>query len=197
RPHLLAVDDVMVALAPRESLDLRRVGAGGRLGDAERLEADRAVGNAGQVAVLLLLASVPQQRAHHVHLRVAGIGVAAGGVDFREDGAAGADRQAGAAVLFRDGGAEIAGLGEFSDELFGVLVAVLEIAPIGIGKFPADGADGGADLGKVRAERNADGVTGVGRRAERVRNRHVTAPKTSACAFRWTRARLRADPRWR
>ena len=37
-PDLLAVDDVAVALAPREGADARRVGAAGRLGDAERLQ---------------------------------------------------------------------------------------------------------------------------------------------------------------
>ena len=39
-PDLLAVDDVAVALAPREGADAGRIGAAGRLGDAERLQAE-------------------------------------------------------------------------------------------------------------------------------------------------------------
>ena len=50
-------------------------------------------GDPRQVALLLLLGAVPQQRAHRVHLRVAGAGVAAGGVDLLEDHARRGDRR--------------------------------------------------------------------------------------------------------
>ena len=71
-PHLLAVDDVaVVALLHGAGLELGGVGAGGRLGDAEGLQPQLAARDARQVALLLLGAAVPQQRAHDVHLRVA------------------------------------------------------------------------------------------------------------------------------
>ena len=84
-PDLLAVDDVVVALASRGGAQRQRVGAGGRLGDAEGLQPQFAAGDLRQIALLLLGAAVPQQRAHRVHLRMAGGAVAAGGVDFLED----------------------------------------------------------------------------------------------------------------
>ena len=84
-PDLLAVDDVAVALLHRGGLDLGRVGAGGRLGHAHRLQAQLAAGDLRQVALLLRLGAVAQQRAHVVHLAVAGAGVAAGAVDLLHD----------------------------------------------------------------------------------------------------------------
>ena len=84
-PDLLAVDDVVVAVAHRRGAQAERVGAGGRLGDAERLQPQFALGDRGQLALLLRGAAVPQQRAHGVHLRVAGGAVAAGRVDLLHD----------------------------------------------------------------------------------------------------------------
>ena len=90
-PHLLAVDDVaVVALLVGARLELGGVGAGGRLGDAERLQPQLAGRDARQVLLLLLGVAVPQHRAHDVHLRVAGAGVAAELVDLLQDRAAGA-----------------------------------------------------------------------------------------------------------
>ena len=48
-PDLLAVDDISVALAPGESADARRVGAAGRFGDAEGLQAQLAAGDPRQI----------------------------------------------------------------------------------------------------------------------------------------------------
>ena len=79
RPHLLAVDDVaVVALLLGARLELGGVGAGGGLGDAEGLQAQRARGDARQILLLLRGVAVPQHRAHGVHLGVAGRRVAAG-----------------------------------------------------------------------------------------------------------------------
>ena len=73
-PDLLSADDVDVAAADGRRLELRRVGAGGRLAHAERLQPQLARRNLRQVGALLRVRSVPQQRAHRVHLRVARAG---------------------------------------------------------------------------------------------------------------------------
>ena len=85
-PDLLAVDDVAVALLHRGRLDLRGVGAGGRLGHAPSTAgaARRSRSSAG-TARFCASRAVAQQRAHVVHLAVAGAGVAAGAVDLLHD----------------------------------------------------------------------------------------------------------------
>ena len=83
--HLLAVHDVPIALADRRGLKLRRIGARVRLGDAERLESQRARRNLRQVLALLRLGAVPQHGPHDVHLGVAGTGVPPRVVDRLED----------------------------------------------------------------------------------------------------------------
>ena len=116
-PHLLAVDDVaVVALLVGAGLELGGVGAGGGLGDAERLQSQLARGDARQVLLLLGGVAVPQHRAHRVHLRMAGGRVAARLVDGLEDSAAGRQRQARPAVLLGDQRAQVAGLGQRIDE---------------------------------------------------------------------------------
>src|SRR3546814_3910082 len=81
-PYLLAAHDVAVALAPGAGQETQGIGAAGRLGDAEGLQAQLTLGDARQIALLLRLAAVPQQGAHGVHLRVAGGAVAAGLLDL-------------------------------------------------------------------------------------------------------------------
>src|SRR3546814_16766673 len=51
-PHLLAAPDIVVALAPGHGHKTPGVGAAGRLGHAERLQAPGALGDGGQVAPL-------------------------------------------------------------------------------------------------------------------------------------------------
>src|ERR1019366_8343530 len=85
-PDFLAVDDVVVvAFAPRGGAQGERVGARGRFRDAEGLQAQFAAGDLRQIVLLLLGAAMPQDRAHRIHLRVAGSAVAAGRVHFLED----------------------------------------------------------------------------------------------------------------
>src|SRR5262249_39935796 len=74
-PDLLAVDDVVVAVAHRARLQAREVGAGARLGVA--LAPDRlGAGDAGQVLALLLLGAMDdQRRAQHAHAEGARAGV--------------------------------------------------------------------------------------------------------------------------
>ena len=156
-PDLLAVDDVVVAVAPREGLERSRVGAAGRLGDAEGLQPQLARGDLGQILLLLRLAAVAQQRAHDVHLRVAGGAVAAGALDLLEDRGGGRQRQAGAAVLLRDQRGEIAGVGQRLDELARIGALAVELAPILAGNAAHKLADLLADFDRrlrLRANRH-------------------------------------------
>src|SRR5262249_6096140 len=90
-------------------------------------------------------AAVPQERAHRVHLGVAGPGVAAARVDLLEDHARRRQAETGAAVLLRDQRGEPAVLGQRADELLGIAVG-LEPAPVLARKAGAQLADGGPDL---------------------------------------------------
>ena len=167
-PNLLAVDDVaVVALLLGARLELGGVGAGGRLGDAEGLQAQRARGDARQVLLLLRGAAVPQHRAHGVHLGVAGRRVAAGLVHGLEDGAAGRQRQAGSAVLLRDQRAEVAGLGERVDELGWVGACVVELHPVGVGELIADAPHALADVAPAGIEGDGDRFSSIA---------HVSSP---------------------
>ena len=161
-PDLLAVDDVaVVALLVGARLELGGVGAGGRLGDAEGLQAQRARGDARQILLLLGGIAVPEHRAHGVHLGVAGRRVAARLVHGLEDRAARRQRQAGAAVLLGDQRAEIAGLGQRLDELGRVGAVVIELHPVGIGKLIADVPHALADLAPAGIEGDGDGFSSV------------------------------------
>jgi hypothetical protein len=148
-PHLLPVDDVAVALLHGRGLDPGGVGAGGGLGDAHRLQAQFAAGDPGQVLALLRLAAVTQQRAHVVHLAVAGAGVAAAAVDFFHDHRGLGQAQAGAAVFLRDQRGHPAGLGERVDEFGGVAARLVDLAEVGVGKLRAQVAHRVADVGVV------------------------------------------------
>ena len=61
-----------------------------------------------------------QQRAHVVHLAVAGAGVAAGAIDFLHDDGGFGEAESAAAVFFGDQRGEPAGFGQGVDELFGI-----------------------------------------------------------------------------
>src|SRR5581483_12364481 len=155
-------DDVaVVALLVGAGLELGGVGAGGGLGDAEGLQPELARGDARQILLLLPLAEVPEHRAQGVNLSVAGGGVAALLVDGLENGAAGRDRQPRAAVLLRDQGTQVAGLGQRIDELERVGTLVVELHPVGVGILLADPPHPLADVGKPWIERDGDGVLTV------------------------------------
>ncbi len=153
-PEFLAVDDVViVAFAPRRGAQGQRVGARGRLGDAEGLQAQFAARDLRQIALLLLGAAVPQDRAHRVHLRVAGGAVAAGGVHFLQDCGGRADAEPAAAVFFGDQRGEIAGLGERGDELGRIGALAIERAPVFAGKLGAERAHAGRGCRQIRRAR--------------------------------------------
>jgi hypothetical protein len=152
RPDLLAAHDVAAVDALGRRLDPGRVRADGRLGDAEGLEPELARRDAREVAPLLFLRAVPQDRAHHVHLGVARAAVTAGGVDLLENHAGGRQRETRAAVLLGDQRRKPTIGGERLDELLGVAVR-LERAPVLAGEAGAQGADGGPDLVELLRER--------------------------------------------
>src|SRR5438105_5892882 len=95
----LTVDDVAITLLAREGRDPRRVAPRLRLRDRHRLQPQAAGRDLWQVPPFLRLGSVSEQRAHRVHLRVAGRRVAAGGVDLLHHDARLDDSESGAAVL--------------------------------------------------------------------------------------------------
>src|SRR5207248_4705315 len=161
-PHLLAGDEVVVVAGTHGAgLELCRVGAGRRLGDAKRLQAQLAGSDLREVAALLLLAAMPKQRAHDVHLGVALAGGAARGVDLLEDDRGGAQWQARAAILLRDQRGKKPTLGQFGDELARIGLLVFELPPIGAGVFLANLAHGLAQFGVVLAERHDDAIAAL------------------------------------
>ena len=152
-PHLLAVDDIaVVALLLRARLELGGIGAGGRLGDAEGLQPEFARGDARQVLALLRLAAVPEHRAHGVHLRVAGGGIARAVVDRLQHRTGGGEGQPRAAVLLGDQRREVAGLGQSLDEPGWVVPGMIELHPILVGETVADAPHTFADVSPAGIE---------------------------------------------
>src|ERR1700690_1444991 len=149
RPEFLSVDDVViVALAPRRGAQRERVGARGRLGDAEGLQAQFAAGDLGQISLLLFGIAMPQDRSHRVHLRVAGRAIAAGGVHFLEDRGGRADAKAAAAEFLRDQRGEIAGFGQRRDKIGRIGAFAVERAPVFARELGAQRAHAFADVGE-------------------------------------------------
>ena len=145
-PDLLAVDDVVVAFAHRGGAQIERVGARGRLGDAEGLQPQLARRDLRQPARLLRRAAVPQQRAHGVHLGVTGRAVAARRLDLLHDRGRRRHGQPAAAVFLRDQRGQEPGVGERGDEFGRIGALAVERAPILAGEPGAERANGLADL---------------------------------------------------
>jgi hypothetical protein len=137
-------------LLHRRGLDLGGVGAGGRLGHAHGLQAQLAGGDLRQVELLLRFGAVAQQRAHVVHLAVAGAGIAAAAVDLFHDHRGLGEAEARAAVLLRDQRRQPAGLGQRIDEGLGVAALLVDLAEVL-----------GRKLGAEVAHRIADVLVGV------------------------------------
>ena len=138
-PDFLSVDDIMVAIAHGPRLELECLRSGRWLGDAEGLVAQLAGRDFRQVSVLLRLRAMPEDDVHHVHLGVAGIGVAAGRMDLLKDDGTGPQRQPGAAILFGNQRSEVARLGHCGDELVRKGIPLVEIPPVGGRKSRAYG----------------------------------------------------------
>ena len=145
-PDLLAVDHIDVALADGGGGDAGGVGAGGGLGDAEGLQPHLAAGDLGQPLALLGRRSVPQHRAHGIHLGVQRRSVGAAGVDLLQDVGRHRKAQAAAAVCLGHQDAEQPGVGHRRDELCGIGPFAVHPAPVFPGEPGAKGADGGPDL---------------------------------------------------
>ena len=157
-PHLLAVHGVAaVRAALGGGPELGRVRARGGLGDAEGLEPPGAARDLRQVGLLLRRRAVTQQRAHGVHLGVAGAAVAAGGVDLLQDRRSGADAEAAAAVALGDQGGEEARIGERLHELPRVGALAIFLAPVLAGIAGAERAHRLAQLAVVVVEVDQDG----------------------------------------
>ena len=98
-------------------------------------------------ALLLLGRAVAQQRAHVVHLAMAGAGVAAAAVDLFHDHRGFRQAQARTAVFLGNQRRQPAGLGERIDAGFRVGAVVIDLLPIGRVELVADGAYAIADVG--------------------------------------------------
>src|SRR6266446_7980601 len=147
-PDFLAVDDVaIIALAPGKGFQRGSVGSAGRLGYAEGLQPQFAAGDLRQPFCLLLLAAVPQQRAHGVHLGMAAAAIASGALDLFENRGCGGQFQPGAAIFFRDQYREVSGLGQRVDEGSGIGHLAVELAPVFARELRAQLGDGVADVG--------------------------------------------------
>ena len=147
-PDFLAIDDIaVVAFAPGEGLERGSIGAAGRLGDAERLQPQFAGCDLRQPFCLLLVAAVPQQRAHGVHLSMAAAAVAPGTLDLFQDRRGCGQFQAGTAIFFRDQHRKIPGLGQRIDKGFWINHFAVELAPVFAGELRAQFGNGVADVG--------------------------------------------------
>ena len=157
-PHFLAMHHIVVALAHRAGFQFGGVGTGGGFGHPEGLQAQFPGRDLRQVSRLLLGRAVAQHRAHGVHLRVGGGGVAAVGMAFLQDHPGRAQGQAGAAVFLGDQRGEIACLGHRLHKLAWVGLAAVEVAPVGGGIVGADAPHAVADFRKILAQGDADAL---------------------------------------
>ena len=129
-PHFLPVDDVVVASADGNGLGLRRVCAGCRFGDGKRLKPKSSGGDVWQVGALLRVRAVSNERAHHIHLRVARTRVRARSIDLFENDRSFRHTESAAAVLLGNERSEPAGIGQRLYERFGILGPLVERSPV-------------------------------------------------------------------
>ena len=153
RPDLLPADDVAAVYAARGRLDAGRVRADGRLRHSERLQPCVSLGERRKVLALLLLASVLQEGAHRVHLRVRARPVPSGAVDLFKDDRGVSDVQPRPPVLGRDERPQPARLRQCPDELVGVFALSIDLAPVGVTEVSAELPDSGTDPLTVRVAR--------------------------------------------
>ena len=99
--------------------------------------------------MLLLLASVAQDGAHDVHLRVHGAAIAALFLDFLKDCRRCRQGKSGTAIFFGDQRGEIAGLAKRSDEFGRIFARLILGAPIFAGILRAKLGDLFADGGII------------------------------------------------
>jgi hypothetical protein len=112
-----------ILLGPR--LELSRIRSCRRLRHTEGLQPQFAGRDLRQIALLLLLAAVPQQCSHDVHLRMARTRHASRRVDLFQDHCGRAQRQARSAVFFRNKRRQKPGIGQRLDEIRRVAAHVI------------------------------------------------------------------------
>ena len=133
----------------RRGDDAGGVRAGRGFGDGEGLQPQLALGDQRQVGVLLLVAAVPQQRAHRVHLGVAGRGVTTRLVDLLHDHRGRGQVEPEAAVPGGDERGEQAGPGEGVHELLRVAAVAVGLPPVLVGEPGAERPGAGAQAVQV------------------------------------------------
>ena len=153
-PDLLSVDDVIVALAPREGGDTGRIGARSRLGHAESLQPQFAAGDLRQVMALLFLRAMLQERAHRIHLRVAGAAIRARAVDLLQNGTGGLQPQTRSVIFFRDQHRKKARLGQRGHEFAWIGALAIKLLPIFTREARAQPPHRFADFRKGLAQRS-------------------------------------------
>src|SRR5436190_7452725 len=137
--YFLTIDHVPTAVLASEGRDPRGVAAGFGLGNGHRLQAQAAGRDLGQVAALLRLAAVAEQRRHGVHLGMTDSRVPAGGVDLLEHDAGLDETEPGAAVFRRDQHGQPAAVRQRADEFIWVVLLRVDLAPVRLGKCRTDG----------------------------------------------------------
>ena len=146
-PDLLAIDLIPVTFLDRGGLQFGGVGPGCRFGHGHGLQAQRAAGDAGQVFLLLLIRTMPQQRAHVIHLPVAMARVSAAAVHLLHDDRGFGQPQTRATVFLWDHRGKPALAGQRIDEFLGVGFVFAELAMILWRKLRAKCAQGVAQIG--------------------------------------------------
>src|SRR2546430_1437141 len=135
---LLTIDDVAISFLAREGRDPRRVAAGLRFRDRHRLESQAAGGDFWQVAPFLGFGPVSQERAHRVHLGMAGRPISARRIDLLQDDAGLDHPQPRSAVLGGDQDRQPAAAGQRPHEFLRVPLLGIDLPPVGIRKFRTD-----------------------------------------------------------
>ncbi len=130
RPHLLAVDHIAVAITHRDRANAAGIGAAGGFGHAEGLKAQRAGGDLRQDRRFLRGASMPEDRAHGVHLGVTGGAVAPAFLDLFQDRAGGRQAEAAAAEFLGNERGQEPGVGQRANERLRIAPVRVEPPPV-------------------------------------------------------------------
>ena len=138
--YFLTIDHVPTAVLASEGRDPRGVAAGFGLGNGHRLQAQPAGRDLGQVAALLRLTAMAEQRPHGVHLGMTDGRVPAGGVDLLEHDAGLHETEPGAAVFRGDQDRQPAAVGQGANEFVRIALLGVGLAPVRVRKRRADGA---------------------------------------------------------
>src|SRR5579862_2110849 len=135
--NLAAVDYIVVACAPGEGFDFGSFRAGVGFRHSEGLQPEFARSDTRQVAALLFLVPMLEQRRHRVHLGVAGGGVAPGMIYLLENYRTVEHRKSGPAIFLRNERGKPSGFAERAHEFLGIGVALVTLAPVVVAEASA------------------------------------------------------------